>query len=100
MTTQNFLVERRQTCGEMHKLVQEIHGALLGDFKDEGLVAKTRRHEKFVRGWEKLKWIAISALVVALIGGMFSFFNGVTNIQSRHRTAQTTDAKDTHEYNR
>jgi len=60
---------------ELNRMVTEIHVALLGDFKEEGMVSKTRRHEKFVQEWNKLKWIFISAIVGSIVIGCFAFIS-------------------------
>lgn len=50
--------------------ITEIHTALLGDMNTEGIVSKVRRHEGFIKGWERLKWLAISVMVVSVFGWM------------------------------
>ena len=54
---------------EMKKQVSDIHTALLGDLNNgnEGIKYKVIRHDKYLKGFDKLKWIVITAFIGVVI---------------------------------
>lgn len=73
---------------DMAEKIKDIHAALLGDFKEEGVVSKVKRHEGFVKGWNRFTWIFITAVVVSLVAGVYSL---ATTVALESKQCQTSN---------
>jgi len=54
-------------------MIKDIHTALLGNItneKSEGLISKVNKHEKKFKTFDKLIWILITILLMAIAGNI------------------------------
>ena len=63
--------------GELIRMLREIHTAIQGDMTDEnseGMRPMLMRHDRFIKGVDKVKWLIVGTLTTSLITGLTGVF--------------------------